>query len=170
MTTTATETKAETKTIKTFTVNTPITITSSDIDNIMTSALEGGSNYWYRSVEAVDRAGAEYLSETLGAGGSLKLYVDGGDVGDCVVFDQDLQKNVPTYGEDEDGTYFLLTAERIAHGVGIYATTGRLRVDEPYEVAKKTPLTSGEVYTLDIDGDSADTILQYACFGEVVYG
>jgi len=43
------------------------------IDNMIVSALEGGSNYWISNIEVVDRKGVKYLSQVAQQGGILRI-------------------------------------------------------------------------------------------------
>ena len=51
-----------------------IRITSQDIDDIMTSALEGGITYWCGEAEVVGEYLGEYASEQISRGGTLILH------------------------------------------------------------------------------------------------
>ena len=52
-----------------------IIVSDSDIDECITGAFEGGSNYWLRKVKVVDDdyKGGEYASDVVGLGGELIL-------------------------------------------------------------------------------------------------
>ena len=56
-----------------------INVTQEDVDDIVTTALEGGINYWCRKAEVVGDYLGEYASEQIGRGGMLKLYDSEGD-------------------------------------------------------------------------------------------
>lgn len=45
-----------------------------DIDEIMSTALEGGINYWCRKAKVVGEYLGQYASEQISRGGTLKLY------------------------------------------------------------------------------------------------
>ena len=49
-------------------------LTEEDVDDIMTTALEGGINYWCCEAEVVGEYLGEYASEQISRGGKLKLY------------------------------------------------------------------------------------------------
>ena len=111
-------------------------VSGQDIDDIMSSALDGGITYWCGKAEVVDEYLGEYASDQISRGGSLKLY------------------------DIEDGTVFELTLEKFLNGLRLWvenirsfalAFANRLEIDE-------------------IDAVSADVIVQYALFGEIVYG
>lgn len=57
-----------------ITITTMFDISDEDIDNIMTTALEGGINYWCRAVKVKGEYLGQYASEQISRGGSLILY------------------------------------------------------------------------------------------------
>lgn len=50
------------------------TVTGENIDDILVSALEGGSTYWCYSVVVVGKYLGEWASEQISRGGTLKVY------------------------------------------------------------------------------------------------
>lgn len=121
-------------------------VTDEDIDDIMVSALEGGINYWcdVAKVEESNRVSA-WGHEQIARGGSLKLHV------------------IEPF--DNDGTeWYELTKEKFLNGLKRYLRTPGMEI---------TTLPSGNHMGLDtgqIDANGADEIIQFALFGEVVYG
>ena len=69
-------------------VSTKITVTQEDIDDIMSTAFEGGINYWCREVEVIGDYLGEYASEQISRGGTLRLY----DAEDDFVYELTLEK------------------------------------------------------------------------------
>jgi len=68
--------------MKTYSLVTTQDVTQEQIEDVMTTAFEGGSNYWIDEV-TVDIEPTEkykYMSEVLTRGGTLKVYVEGEDV------------------------------------------------------------------------------------------
>lgn len=58
-----------------FSLFVPKKITQQDIDDIMSTALEGGINYWCRKAEVLEsQYYGEYASDQISRGGSLRLY------------------------------------------------------------------------------------------------
>lgn len=55
-------------------ITTKIKVTDSDIDDIMSTALEGGITYWCGKAEVVGGYLGEYASEQISHSGELKLY------------------------------------------------------------------------------------------------
>ena len=69
--------------------------------------------------------------------------------------------------EDEEGKWHKLSYEDIIKGIELY-TKNR---NKPYNIIfmdEKTGLLYIE--TGNIDAEVADMIIQYACFGEIIYG
>ena len=90
-------------------------ITSQDIDDIMSSALDGGIAYWCGRAEVVEEYLGEYASDQISRGGSLLLY------------------------DIEDGNSFELTLEKFLNGLQLWvenirsfslAFDGRLDMNE----------------------------------------
>lgn len=65
-----------------------IAITQEDIDDIVTTAFEGGITYWCCKAEVVGDYLGEYASEQISRGGTLKLY----DAEDDAVYELTLEK------------------------------------------------------------------------------
>ena len=117
-------------------------LTQQDVDDIMVSALEGGICYWSDCVEVVDRYLSEYASGQISRGGKLKIHVD-------EPFDE------------ANTEWYELDMEKFAQGFRLWLENGGDRYGA---------VSNGEVDTCEIDGEMADLIIQYALFGEVVYG
>lgn len=129
---------------KKFEVHAEITarLTQQDVDDIMVSALEGGICYWSDCVEVVGRYLSEYASGQISRGGKLKIHVD-------EPFDE------------ANTEWYELDMEKFAQGFRLWLENGGDRYGA---------VSNGEVDTCEIDGEMADLIIQYALFGEVVYG
>ena len=129
---------------KKFEVHAEITVrlTQQDVDDIMDSALEEGICYWSDCVEAVDRYLSEYASGQISRGGKLKIHVD-------EPFDE------------ANTEWYELDIEKFAQGFRLWLENGGDRYGT---------VSNGKVDTCEIDGEMADLIIQYALFGEVVYG
>ena len=121
-------------------VNFNVVVTGEDIDDIMCSALEGGINYWCDKAEVDGKYRGEYASEQISRGGTLILH-----------------------DTEEDRQYVLTKAnfraglerylKRPAAGDFIECVDHELRIDTGY-----------------VDAPAADCIIQYALFGDVIYG
>ena len=61
------------------TINVPTTVSNYNLDCILCTCFEGGSDYWIDSVEVVadDYKKGEYVSEVISHDGMLKAFVDG---------------------------------------------------------------------------------------------
>ena len=129
---------------KKFEVHAEITarLTQQDVDDIMVSALEGGICYWSDCVEVVDRYLSEYASGQISRGGKLKIHVD-------EPFDE------------ANTEWYELDMEKFAQGFRLWLENGGDRYGA---------VSNGEVDTCEIDGEMADLIIQYALFGDLVFG
>lgn len=129
---------------KKFEVHAEITaqLTQQDVDDIMVSALEGGICYWSDCAEVVGCYLSEYASGQISRGGKLKIHVD-------EPFDE------------ANTEWYELDMEKFAQGFRLWLENGGDRYGA---------VSNGEVDTCEIDGEMADLIIQYALFGEVVYG
>lgn len=117
-----------------------LVVTDQDIDDIMSTALDGAIAYWCMRAEVVGNYLGEYASDQISRGGSLTLY--------C-------------FGEKKG---YELTKEKFLEGVQKIVNEGPGMVFV-YREADKLLLECGA-----IDGEAADLIIQYALFGEEVYG
>lgn len=117
-----------------------IALSTEDIDDIMCGALEGGITYWCNRAEVVGEYLGEYGSEQIARGGMLKLH------------------------DREGGKEYELTKEKLLKGIELWAKNpvgcncleqidGKLRID-----------------TCNADAIVCDAIIQYAIFGDVIYG
>lgn len=119
-----------------------IDITDENIDDIMTTALEGGINYWCNKVEVKDKdyKDKKYASDVLSVDGVLLMH------------------------DAEEDTIYELTKEKFINGLSKFL----LKKGMSY-------FCDADAHELEIDcgmidaGD-ADTIVQYALFGEEIYG
>lgn len=116
--------------------------TGQDVDDIMVSALEGGICYWCDRVTVEGQYLGKYASEQISRGGKLKIHVD-------EPFDE------------ANTEWYELDMEKFAQGFRLWLENGGDRYGA---------VSNGEVDTCEIDGEMADLIIQYALFGEVVYG
>ena len=126
-----------------------VTVTDEDIDDIMSCALEGGINYWCDGIKVVGEYLGEYGSEQIARGGKLKVHLE-------EPFD------------DEDTETYELDKEKFLKGVEMYIKNP----DKPYEIVCFDTDVDGDL-TIDtcmVDADVADMIIQYALFGEIVFG
>ncbi|MFQ7090662.1 MAG: hypothetical protein ACLRQ8_02475 [Coprococcus sp.] len=124
-----------------------VIVTEEDIDDIMCSALEGGITYWCNAAKVLeDKRVASWGHEQIARGGELKIHV-------CEPFD------------DEDTEWYTLNKEKFMKGLEMYLQ------NPGYECLEED--ASNKCYTIDttcIDAGCADTIIQYALFGEEVFG
>lgn len=120
----------------------PVKITDEDIDDIMSIALDGGvTAAWCASACPAGEYLGEYASDQISRGGTL-IFTD--------------------IEEDEQ---YELTKDKLIKGITTFlCNAGDGRYLEPDELANM------RINTLQIDAIDADAILQYALFGEIIYG
>lgn len=121
-----------------------VRVTPQDIDDIMATALEGGITHWCGSAEVVgDKYLGEYASDQISRDGELRLY----DI-------EDPSEN------------WVLSQQKFLDGLMKYLEAGNLDCIEESNIN----CSVYDIETGDIDADAADSIIQYALFGELVYG
>lgn len=123
-----------------------VRISNEDIDDIMVSALESGINYWCRKAEVKGDYLGEYASDQISRGGELILH------------------------DIEENKIYTLSKENFIEGVKKYIVAGNTgcidrETDSIGIYTGKLGLDTG-----NIDAEAADCILQYALFGDVIYG
>lgn len=116
-----------------------VTITDEDIDDILVSAFEGGINYWCTKVRFVGEPVGDCASEHVSRGGTVTLH------------------------DSEDDKDFELTRDGVIKGVLQYLVKPT-SCDILEVVNHKLIIDTGYV-----DADVADSIVQYALFGDIVY-
>lgn len=131
---------------KKFTVRPVIEVnfTEQDIQDIITTALEGGIGYW-ACLDDIGASGdapiSEQAADVLLTGGSLTFIDAEGDP------------------DDPATERWTLTLEKLLNGFKLYFEEGcHVAVEDNF------------VDTSYIDANDADCIVQFALFGEVVYG
>jgi hypothetical protein len=123
-------------------VTIPLKITKQFVDDVCTTAFEGGINYWCDAVRINDNdyKGGEYASDVISRGGSLTLVIDDAE-------DMDFEEQTIT-----------LTLDKFIKGFQQYANWA---VSRNLEVCTDAS---------DIDAELADVIIQFAVFDEIVFG
>ncbi len=143
--------KEQRKTIK---VELEVIVMPEDIDDIICAALEGGIGYWAcldNSTEEFENAPEEEtVSET-----TSRLLKEGKTI---------------TLIDEEENERHELTLEKLLTGIKMYLEDKQ----RPYNILADDLNSAGKgTYELDccmVDADVADMIIQYAVFGEVVFG
>ncbi len=118
-----------------------LSITDEDIDDIMAGALEGGINYWCDEAKVVGEYLGEYASEQISRGGQLKLH------------------------DMEEDNEYLLTREKFIDGIAKYVQN-----PHPYDILDGSDRVFIKIDACQCDAVVCDMIIQYAVFGEVIYG
>lgn len=120
-----------------------VVVTEEDIDDIMVTALAGGINYWCRKAEVIGkRLGEGWGHEQIARGGILRLY------------------------DAEEDAHYDLDREKFLAGLKKY-------LQHPLYEGTIEVGDNEEAMVLDcgmIDAPAADQIIQYAVFGDIVYG
>lgn len=133
-----------------ITIKKTFNITDEQLDDIMCAALEGGITYWCDEAKVVGDYLGEYAHEQIARGGQLIL------------------------SDSEEGKTYELNKEKLLKGLELYLTNGG-----DAEIASREIVDTAEVaaatyeYTIDtceVDAAVADEIVQYALFGDVIYG
>ncbi len=123
------------------------------IEDVLVTALEGGSNFWIDSIKINHPGGAKpkniptsiWAAQALINGGTIQVYPSGTKEETC---------SLNTYMEKA----------MLVNGIKMWAGTNPIDM----EIIK----TDG-IFTIgadNIDADDADTIMQYALFGKLVFG
>lgn len=109
-------------------------VDASLIDDILSTAFEGGINYWCSGVEVDDFSGALYASEVPSNGGVI-----------TIMEDDPYDEPIP----------HRMSCNDVLRGIGLYC--------DAHNVLP-------EALEDDYDASDADEIVQYAIFGQIVYG
>lgn len=124
-------------------------VSQEDIDDIMCSALEGGITYWCECLRIKNKIdGARFANEQISRGGILELKV-------VEPFD------------DEETEWYLLDEKKFIKGLLEFLKRPYYEEYEEYLYEKANKIYVDPCY---IDAESADAIIQYGLFGEIVYG
>lgn len=113
-------------------------VTAEDMDDIMCAALENGICYWCDEAIVVGTYLGEFASDQISRGGELILV------------------------DAEDGSEYLLTREKLLHGIQMAREQEYYRDYEWWDGEK--------LDTYNVDAEVADVIVQLALFDEIVFG
>ena len=133
-------------------------VSDDDLDNILVTAFEGGSNYWIDKVEVRDYKGCELASHVVSKGGTVWVCLD----------------NNPVCAEIKGKEYYKWSINKkkllraISRWFAEYYYPKQIKFNWMY---KDYPIEIPSSFS-DIDFDAGDTdiIIQYAIFNEVIYG
>lgn len=118
-----------------------LSITDEDIDDIMAGALEGGITYWCDDANVFGDYLGNFASDQISKGGKLMLH------------------------DMEEDKVHLMTREAFIDGVVKY-----LENPNPYDILDGSDRGFIKIDTCKCDAVVCDMIIQYAIFGEVIYG
>lgn len=119
-----------------------IKIEDEDIDDILATAFDGNTTYWCKNIEVVGDYLGDYASDQISRGGTLKFY------------------------DSESDEVYELNKDKFLNGLRLFLNT-------PTTFGRVMYFNGNDEFCLDcseVDGSDADEIVQYALFGEVVYG
>ena len=129
-------------------INYEVNVSDEDIDDIVATAFEGGFTYWCNAAKVVGKKLGKYTSDQISRGGKITIWVsepfDDKDTKKCELTKPKFMKGLKMYLENPNAPYNILT----------------------YDEETNKPI----VDTAEVDADVADMILQYALFGEIIYG
>ncbi len=117
-----------------------IKVTGEDVDDIMTGALEGGISYWCDKTEPIGDCLGRYASEQISRGGKLLLF------------------------DFEAGEKHCLDLEKLLNGIKLWAMNP-VGCNCLEQADGKLVMDCGNA-----DAIVCDAIVQYALFGDVIYG
>lgn len=133
----------------TIKINLPIVVTDKDIDDIMTTAMEGGIFYWCNRVEVEGEYLGGYASNQISRGGVLRFYL-----------------SEPI--SDEDPKYYTLDYRKLIDGIAMWLDS--FEDSSTYgDVIEIGMDGSYHIDACNIDSITSDLIVQYALFGEEVF-
>ena len=123
-----------------------VRVRNEDIDDIMVSALEGGINYWCKKAEVKGDYLGEYASDQISRGGELVLH------------------------DAEENKSYTLSKEKFIEGLKKYIAAGNTGCIDREK--NRIGVYTGKLNMdpCNIDAGAADCIIQYALFGDVIYG
>ncbi|WP_336786919.1 hypothetical protein [Paenibacillus sp. MMO-177] len=136
-------------------IRVPMLIEDKEIDYIVSTAFEGGINYWCRKAEVVEPTGwgnedtpellkgtqyegAEYASDLISRGGRILLHEHEGE-------------------HNDEPEKYTLTKEKVLAGIQLFMEKA---ASDPNHI--KLDLDN-------YDANDADLIVQYGIFGEIVF-
>ena len=125
-------------------------LTVDDLEDILTTAIEGGISYW--AILCNDTPEWEKAEEQLKAKGVELFY---GNVATQVLLNGDAIKFEDAEGEEDDSDW-TLDMEKFKKGCALYE--------------KERGNLSMNLWNGSFDAVEADCLIQYAVFGEVVFG
>jgi hypothetical protein len=137
----------------TILVNIEVSLSNENLSDILATCFEGGSNYWISKVEILEQPLSEIERKNHTYASDYPFTVENGKL--KIHIDQD-------EGEfkHEGETYVIITKEKFIQGVKRCIEENRIKID----------LSNKKDMLVDYDADDADCALQYAVFGELIFG
>lgn len=135
---------------KNYTITVELKLTEEDLGDIICAAFEGGIGYW----GCLDMSKPEWQGKPKNMPISQYITILLVSNEEVTIFDTELEEDELT----EEGI-LILNLDKLLAGIKKYLEEDGL--DCAYE---------GNIDTCNIDADAADNIIQYALFGEIVFG
>ena len=142
---------------RTIEVTRKVVIEQSDISNLLATALYGGITDWCPKFKANgkladdDRDYEDKVAEHLFKGGTVTFYEED---------EEEIEENFPEH---------TVSLDDFVKGIGLYLRDG----GNPSCLVEESRGGKEQVTAIewgDIDAIEADAMIQYICFGEVIYG
>jgi hypothetical protein len=129
-------------------IRVPIELDDEFFDDIICTMFEGGSNYWLGKIQVIHPDGekpsgmpaSEWIASAVNKDGMIKIL------------------------PQEDTVTVILDKKRLVDGLEKWITR------HPSSVSLINENEKNSIDAGNIDADDADAILQYAVFGELVFG
>lgn len=119
-----------------------VKVTDQDIDDIMSTALEGAITYWCDEAKVSGDYLGKYTSDQISRGGMVLLH------------------------EEEEDCWHTLTKEKLINGIRLWLEDTR----EDFEPTCVDEDGAQRLDTGCIDAFEADVIIQCALFDEIIFG
>ena len=151
-------------------INVPITLTPEEINDIICTAIEGGITYWCESymghgdnltLDGADQLVVEY-GETVTRASDIKYAFEWLGFGGYLTLEED-KSELDAENFDGDGNFkytgmtHRLDLDLFKAGLEKWLSSKTVKPGECFDIG-------------DIDAGDADSIVQYAIFGELKYG
>lgn len=124
-----------------------VKVTSEDIEDILTTAFEGGINYWADDVQVIGEYKGENEADHLVHGGELSIHLTEGAI------------------DDSDKEWYDIDRDKFLKGLRMYLSDP----EAPYNILRYGNEGGLEIEICDVDAAVADLIVQYALFDEEVF-
>lgn len=125
-----------------------VEIDKCDLRDIMITALEGGITYWADATKPVGEWLGKDSCDHVANGGILKIHLTEGAI------------------DDSNKTWYEIDKAKLLKGIKMYLDDP----ETPFGILRDGTCGECHLELCEVDGAVADIIIQYALFGEVVFG